>query len=397
MATSLKEQHGSVGIYFNRVLGRGTYGNVCKAKCGQLVCAAKILDETLFKFKPSEKDSLARFEEECQLFSTIKHPNIVQHIGTITHPKTKQPILIMEMLDENLNSFLKQSTMPLPYHLQADICYDVSLALSHLHFNEIIHCQLTSNNVLLIGGGQRAKVSDFGMHKLASISSSSNSLTQSDGILAYMPPEASATPPVYTSKTDCFSYGVLTIEIITQNLPKTGSENRQKDIDEIPPDHPLLVLALDCLKDNPKERLYSDTLCELLVALRGEDKYIQSKKNNIKDKLLLKLKEKDSQLDECRLLLQNTINEHTKETEILTKKLEASESMLKECSLKLEKKEIAESEKGQALCAECERINTKSDDKDDKGLQDSVSKEEIKETNKPVSRYVYIYHIYIGA
>ena len=72
----------------------------------------------------------------------------------------------MELMDESLTRFLGRSTAPLPYHSQLNICHDVSLALSYLHSNAIIHRDLSSNNVLLIGEGSRAKVTDFGISKL---------------------------------------------------------------------------------------------------------------------------------------------------------------------------------------------------------------------------------------
>ena len=69
----------------------------------------------------------------------------------------------MELMDESLTKFLErpESTGPLPYHSQLNICHDVALALAYLHSNGIIHRDLSSNNVLLIGEGSRAKVTDF--------------------------------------------------------------------------------------------------------------------------------------------------------------------------------------------------------------------------------------------
>ena len=109
---------------------------------------------------------LRRFEQECQFLSRIKHPNIVQYLGTSRDPRSRRLALLMELMDESLTRFLERSTGPLPYHIQLNICYDVALALSYLHSNAIIHRDLSSNNVLLIGDGSRAKVTDFGMSKL---------------------------------------------------------------------------------------------------------------------------------------------------------------------------------------------------------------------------------------
>ena len=50
MASLLKElSYGSVEILIDETLGIGSYGKVCKAKCGQLPCAAKLLHDTMFQ------------------------------------------------------------------------------------------------------------------------------------------------------------------------------------------------------------------------------------------------------------------------------------------------------------------------------------------------------------
>ena len=187
----------------------------------------------------------------------------------------------MELMDESLTRFLERLTGPLPYHTQLNICHDVALALAYLHSNAIIHRDLSSNNVLLIGEGSRAKVT-----------------TQVPGTPAYMPPEALTTPPHYSSRLDCFSHGVLTLQIITRNFPNPGdatiimedrrfptgrafvpipeSERRKKDIDLVKPSHPLLPITLDCLKDRDTERPSANELCGRLASLKGEPRYTHS-------------------------------------------------------------------------------------------------------------------------
>ena len=97
------------------------------------------------------------------------------------------------------------------------------------------------------------------------------------GTQAYMPPEALVNPPRYSNKLDCFSHGVLTIQIVTRQFPNPSGatttiddprsptglmhmpvperERRTKDIDLVDPNHPLLPLVLDSLTDRDRETL----------------------------------------------------------------------------------------------------------------------------------------------
>ena len=300
MATHRRElSYGSVQIYDKEVLGIGSYGKVCKAKCGQLPCAAKLLHDTLFQDNdPGTHNLVTKFLQECQFLSTIKHPSIVQYLGTATDPQSRRPVLLMELMDESLTKFLERLTGPLPYHSQLNICHDVALALAYLHSNGITHRDLSSNNVLLIGEGSRAKVTDFGMSKLMDMNPRMTPLTQVPGTPAYMPPEALISPPHYSSKLDCFSHGVLALQIITRNFPDPGdasryvddprfptgrvsihypeTERRKKDIDLIDPSHPLRPIALHCLKDRDTERPSADELCGRLASLKREPRYTHS-------------------------------------------------------------------------------------------------------------------------
>ena len=300
MATPRRElSYGSVQIYDKEVLGIGSYGKVCKAKCGQLPCAAKLLHDTLFQDNdPGTRNLVTKFLQECQFLSTIKHPSIVQYLGTATDPQSRRTVLLMELMDESLTRFLERLTGPLPYHSQLNICHDVALALAYLHSNAIIHRDLSSNNVLLIGEGSRAKVTDFGMSKLMDMNPRMTPLTQVPGTPAYMPPEALIASPHYSSKLDCFSHGVLALQIITRNFPNPGeatryvddhryptgrvsihypeTERRKKDIDLIEPSHPLLPIALHCLKDRDTERPSADELCGRLASLKREPRYTHS-------------------------------------------------------------------------------------------------------------------------
>ena len=282
-------------------LGVGSYGAVYKAKCDQLPCAAKILHPVLFQTNdPGSRRILERFEQECGFLSSIRHPNIVQYLGVCRDRDSRLPVLLMELLDSSLTKYLETSNKPLPYHVQVDLCFDIALAIAYLHSNGIIHRDLSGNNVLIVAGS-RAKVTDFGMSKLVDASSriTRRTLTQCPGTEVYMPPEALKEPPVYTKKLDCFSFGVLVVQTQTRLYPNPGPRNREvpfpasptgriqvpvldverrkEQIDTIPPAHPLLPVATECLKYNQEDRPSAQQLCEQLATLKEAPQYSESK------------------------------------------------------------------------------------------------------------------------
>ena len=78
------------------------------------------------------------------------------------------------------------------------ICLDIALALVYLHSNVLIHRDLTGNNVLMTAG-TRAKITDFGMSKLATGNPRMTALTLCPGNLLYMSPEALDEAKSYTA------------------------------------------------------------------------------------------------------------------------------------------------------------------------------------------------------
>ena len=288
----------SVRLYPNDCLGSGAYGVVCKAMCDELPCAAKVLHTMFFQFNdPAMPAMTRRFRRECELMDRIRHPCIVQYLGTVQDPESGRPILLMELMDESLTKFLERSTSALAYHLQVDIGYDIALALAYLHSNGVIHRDLSSNNVL-ITAGSRAKVTDFGMLKLLGQDMYTTPLTKCPGTEAYMPPEALADAPKYTDRLDCFSYGVLMLQIITRNYPRpthatitvhdpkypTGrvlipvpeTERRKKDVELVGTDNLLRPILLSCIKDVDKQRPSASEICASLSGLKGGNDYTAS-------------------------------------------------------------------------------------------------------------------------
>ena len=300
----------NIELYKSESLGSGSYGGVCKAKCDGLLCAAKIMHPTLFDLRdPGTESYLRKFREECHLLSLARHPNVVQYLATYYDPDTRLPVLLMELCDESLTSFLERSSGPLSYHIQLNICHDITLALVYLHSNGLIHRDLTGNNVLMIAG-TRAKITDFGMSKLATVNPRMTALTLCPGNLLYMSPEALDEAKTYTAKLDIFSFGVIVIQILTRQFPnptdrfravpvsiyskEEDKEEDDEDEDEevrrvvpetkrreahlklIPDTHPLKPLALQCLKKKERQRPSALQLSERLSELKQSSQFTES-------------------------------------------------------------------------------------------------------------------------
>ncbi len=157
-----------------------------------------------------------------------------------------------------------------------------------------MHRDLSSNNIMIIAG-TKAKVSDFGMATVLG-NTGDRQLTALPGTMAYMPPEASpnfqsSTP--YSFKLDCFSLGVLNIQICTRRYPHPlpalrlaksedevrGSsrelwervpetERRRPHIELVNPSNPLLPLAIECLSDDEATRPSADEVCQKLESIK---------------------------------------------------------------------------------------------------------------------------------
>ena len=283
----------------SKALGAGSYGRVCKATCDTLPCAAKIIHPTLFDLNdPGAASFKRKFDDECRLLSKVRHPNIVLYLATYSDPETTLPVLLMELCDESLTKFLERSSGPLAYHTEVNITHDIALALVYLHSNEVIHRDLTSNNVLMIAG-TRAKVTDFGMSKLVSVDP--RTLTKCPGNVLYMSPEALDEVPHYTNQLDIFSLGVLVVQILTRTFPNpkprfevvdvsndprfgnssvrvpvAETERRSEHIRLIDDGHPLKKLALNCLQDDEILRPSALELSTVLQDMKESEMYTES-------------------------------------------------------------------------------------------------------------------------
>ena len=366
-----------------RALGIGSYGAVYEASYEELPCAAKVLHSSLFEINPASHQKLVeRFEQECELLSRIRHPCIVQFLGIARDLGNSLPVLVMELMDESLTRFLERSDTELPLHLQVNFSHDVALALAYLHSLDITHRDLSSNNVLLVAG-TRAKVTDFGMSVFKSRSRSM--LTSCPGTQVYMAPECLGEEVQYSQSIDCFSFGVLVIQIITRKFPNPSSRldeavlpsrqgsnetylrvvpevaRRQNHINLIKGNNPLLSTLLTCLSDRELGRPKACELCRSIAAIKeGHPLYIESVENS-SDYQSSVIRECDAARDELQSTAselrktRSEIGDFQRENERLQLRNLSLERQVSELSQRVQELdiELLDAEQRQKVCVQC--------------------------------------------
>lgn len=179
---------------------------------------------------------------------------------------------------------------------------------------------------------------------------SMRSFTMIPGAQAYMPPETLEDNPDYSEKVDCFSLGVIMIQVMTKLFPDPSSlfidaqiehpqyprgrvkilvpeaERRRNHIDLVDPNNPLLEVALECLKDDGAEHPTSHNLVEKFLALKESSQYLESARSKKEHGQEMKLKNQ---------YLEEELHELQERNEKLAQDLSTADVQIKELQQEL--------------------------------------------------------------
>jgi Tol biopolymer transport system component len=247
-------------------------GEVYRAKDTRLgrEIAIKVLPEEL----ASDRERLARFEQEARAASALNHPNIltVYDIGS----EEGRSYIAMELVEgKSLREILDSGLLPLRKGL--DLAAQIADGLAKAHSAGIVHRDLKPENVMVSKDGF-AKILDFGLAKLApttreDLSSLPTSAPETTpgvvlGTVGYMSPEQAAGRLV-DYRSDQFSFGAIGYEMATGKKPfarGTSAETltaiireEPEAIGELNPKIPVPVrwIVDRCLAKDPEDRYAS--------------------------------------------------------------------------------------------------------------------------------------------
>ncbi|HEY8184396.1 MAG TPA: protein kinase [Thermoanaerobaculia bacterium] len=203
-----------------RELGKGAMGVVYLAKdplIGRLVALKTI------RMRPGDDDDTKEFQQrfvrEAQAAGILNHPAIVTVHDIGQDEPSGVSFIAMEYVEgNNLKEILAQGR-PLSFDEIGDIIAQVAEALDFAHSKGIVHRDVKPANIILVEG-KRAKITDFGIAKIAS----GGNLTTTGQFLGtpnYMAPEQVRGAPV-DGRTDIFSLGICLYECLTRRKPFGG-------------------------------------------------------------------------------------------------------------------------------------------------------------------------------
>jgi hypothetical protein len=201
-------------------IGQGGMGKVYKVTHAQLgkVFALKIISEGM-----AETDEARQlFYREARMASSLSHPNIASVVDFGEDDRVGV-FMVMELVDgEPLVKVLHREKQ-LTVNRACDIAHQIAEALDYIHENDIVHCDIKTENILLseTSVGKRrqllVKLLDFGLARR--LSTSTNQTLS--GTPHYVAPERIRGEPA-SPASDVYSLGILLYEMLTGKVPWDG-------------------------------------------------------------------------------------------------------------------------------------------------------------------------------
>jgi serine/threonine protein kinase len=252
-------------------LGKGGMGVVYAGT--HVTLGSKAAVKTLLPRHSSDQELVARFFNEARAATLVKHPGIVA-VYDFGHHATGIGYLVMELLVGETLAQRRDRVGRLPERPMLALMRQVAGALAAAHDAGIVHRDLKPHNLFVVSdpdlpGGERVKVLDFGVCKLAGNTGPGSEKTVEGRLLGtpkYMAPEQCRGAGQVDARADVYAFGCILYELATGAPPFAGEGHGEliaQHIYETPPrpshknpqiDRDLEALILRCLRKQPAER-----------------------------------------------------------------------------------------------------------------------------------------------
>ncbi len=232
----------------DREVGEGGMGVVYLArdvKHGRAVAIKVVAQEAISAI------GVEQFLKEIRTTGRLQHPHVIPLYDSgvaAGHPYYVTPYCESGSLRDVLR---RRGRIPLAESL--DILAGVAKALTQAHHQDILHCDIKPENILL--AGDHPFVADFGIARALHLEyfewGRRNEIDSSAGTPAYVSPEQAAGEEHLTPRSDVYSMACVAFEMLAGSPPFTGRSTMQvisrrfigdpPDIRSVAPDVPRSV------------------------------------------------------------------------------------------------------------------------------------------------------------
>src|SRR5918993_599579 len=222
--------------------------------------ALKVLTE---KYVENE-EFVERFRREARSAALLNHPNIVS-VYDQGCSEDGTYYIAMEYIPGGTLKDRVLGEGPLAPGAATELGLQVAQALGHAHEHGVIHRDIKSRNILLTEAGY-AKVTDFGIARAATATTTTSRSRLVLGTPGYISPEQAMGKPV-DPRSDLYSLGVVLYEMLTGELPYGGESPLSMALKHV--DEPLRSPR----EANPNVPASLDALTAKLLAKDPENRY----------------------------------------------------------------------------------------------------------------------------
>lgn len=225
-------------------LGRGAFGTVFRGTLpnGQRAVAVKRLEKVA-----AERE--VEFRNEMRSIDRTHHRNLLRLLG-YCHEGSNRLLVYDYMSNGSLSDFLFKSLVKPNWDTRVRIASGIAKGILYLHEeceNQIIHCDINPNNIM-IDKNHSTKIADFGLAKLL-MPDQTRTMTGVKGTRGFVAPEWYKNLPI-TSKADVYSFGIVLLVTIC----------RRRSVDINAPEREAILVdwVYECFKGNQVRNLVKD-------------------------------------------------------------------------------------------------------------------------------------------